>query len=233
MRAKKEITLVGAGLVGCLLSIYLSRRGFSVKIFESRPDMRRHTIPAGRSINLSLSERGIHALKEVGLYRNIEKHLIEMPGRMLHDKNGVLQYQAYGRNPGDVHYSVSRAVLNKILLDAAESTARASNSLMVKSVGPLASSAVIRTLQAKKSSTTTPPRLEIKQPAGIRILKGTGSIPPTSSQPIKTSSSKAMVPPVSLALKVGLILQRSKSGHEILTNFSCVALNPIKVSNAT
>ena len=126
MRAKKEITLVGAGLVGCLLSIYLSRRGFSVTIFESRPDMRHHTVPAGRSINLSLSERGIHALKEVGLYRNIEKHLIEMPGRMLHDRNGVLQYQAYGRNPGDVHFSVSRAVLNKILLDAAESTERVS-----------------------------------------------------------------------------------------------------------
>ena len=123
---RKEITLVGAGLVGCLLSIYLSRRGFSVKIFESRPDMRRHIIPAGRSINLSLSERGIHALKEVGLYRNIEKHLIEMPGRMLHDNNGVLQYQAYGRNPGDVHYSVSRTVLNKILLDAAEMTGRVS-----------------------------------------------------------------------------------------------------------
>ncbi len=123
---KKEITLIGAGLVGCLLSIYLSRRGFSVKIFESRPDIRNHKIPAGRSINLSLSERGIHALKEVGLYRNIEKYLIEMPGRMLHDKNGVLQYQAYGRNPGDVHFSVSRAVLNKILLDAAESTERVS-----------------------------------------------------------------------------------------------------------
>ena len=118
--------MIGAGLVGCLLSIYLSRRGFSVKIFESRPDMRLHTIPAGRSINLSLSERGIHALKEVDLYRNIEKHLIEMPGRMLHDENGILQYQAYGKNPGDVHFSVSRAILNKILLDTAESTERVS-----------------------------------------------------------------------------------------------------------
>ncbi len=83
--------------------------------------MRTHSISAGRSINLSLSERGIHALKEVGLYGNIEKHLIEMPGRMLHDKSGELQYQTYGINPGDVHYSVSRGLLNKILLDAAES----------------------------------------------------------------------------------------------------------------
>jgi len=116
----KVIMLIGGGLAGCLLAIFLARRRFPVQVFERLPDMRKHQIPAGRSINLSLSTRGIHALKKVGLYREIEKHLVAMPGRMIHDQAGKLLYQPYGRDESAVHYSVERAVLNKILLDAAE-----------------------------------------------------------------------------------------------------------------
>ena len=123
---KKEIMLVGAGLAGCLLAIYLARRGFSVKLFEKRPDMRSHDIPAGRSINLSLSARGIHALSEVGLDSKIKPDLIAMSGRMLHRISGQLQYQPYGKNQGDVHYSVSRSVLNRLLLDTAEASGKVS-----------------------------------------------------------------------------------------------------------
>ena len=121
---KKDIVLIGAGLAGCLLAVYLAKRGYHVQLFEQRPDMRTHNISAGRSINLSLSVRGIHALKEVDLYQRIEPELIAMPGRMLHEQNGVLHYQPYGKNPGDVHYSVSRAALNKLLLNAAEETGK-------------------------------------------------------------------------------------------------------------
>lgn len=123
---QQPILLIGAGLAGCLLAIYLGRRGFSIKLFEQRTDMRRHDIAAGRSINLSLSERGIHALKEVGLFHKVEKYLVAMPGRMLHNQNGQCRYQPYGKNAGDVHYSVSRGALNKLLLDGAESTGRVS-----------------------------------------------------------------------------------------------------------
>lgn len=116
-----RITLIGAGLAGCLLAIYLARRGFSVRLFEQRPDMRKHAIPAGRSINLSLSTRGIHALQEVELFGKLEAHLIAMPGRMIHSEKRELLYQPYGRDPSAVHYSVGRDILNKLLLDAAES----------------------------------------------------------------------------------------------------------------
>ena len=124
--ARKEIVVVGAGLAGGLLAIYLARRGYSVKLFEKRPDMRVQNIPAGRSINLSLSARGIHALKEVGLYSRIKANMVAMPGRMLHDEEGSLQYQPYGPNKGDVHFSISRGALNKFLLDAAEATGKVS-----------------------------------------------------------------------------------------------------------
>jgi kynurenine 3-monooxygenase len=120
MRSTK-ITLIGAGLAGCLLAIYLARRGFSVQVFERRPDMRKHAIPAGRSINLSLSTRGIHALQEVELYGKLEAHLVAMPGRMIHGEKSELLYQPYGGDPSAVHYSVGRVILNKLLLDAAES----------------------------------------------------------------------------------------------------------------
>jgi kynurenine 3-monooxygenase len=119
MRSAK-ITLIGAGLAGCLLAIYLARRGFSVQVFERRPDMRKHAAPAGRSINLSLSTRGIHALRDVELYGKLEAHLVAMPGRMIHGEKSELLSQPYGRDPSAVHYSVGRGMLNNLLLDAAE-----------------------------------------------------------------------------------------------------------------
>jgi kynurenine 3-monooxygenase len=116
-----RVTLIGAGLAGCLLAIYLARRGFPVQVFERLPDMRKQVIAAGRSINLSMSARAIHALKEVELYERVEAHLVTMPGRMIHSETGALLYQPYGRDASAVHYSVGRGMLNKLLLDAAES----------------------------------------------------------------------------------------------------------------
>jgi kynurenine 3-monooxygenase len=62
-----RVTIIGAGLAGSLLAIYLAKRGIQVDVFESRADMRREAVAAGRSINLALSDRGIAALREVGM----------------------------------------------------------------------------------------------------------------------------------------------------------------------
>ncbi|MGA9851360.1 MAG: NAD(P)/FAD-dependent oxidoreductase [Gammaproteobacteria bacterium] len=120
MPAKKEITLIGAGLAGSLLAIFLARRGFSVMVYERQPDMRRHEIPAGRSINLALAHRGIRALRAVGLDEQVNKLLIPMRGRMLHDPDGKLALTPYGRTPAEVINSVSRPGLNRLLMDTAE-----------------------------------------------------------------------------------------------------------------
>mgnify|MGYP003478004842 CR=1 FL=1 len=89
---KKDTIIIGAGLVGSLLSIYLSKRGYKVKIYERRADMRKENLVAGRSINLALSDRGIKALQEVGLMDEIRKICIPMHGRLMHnaDKKGSL-----------------------------------------------------------------------------------------------------------------------------------------------
>jgi len=116
---KKEITIIGAGLVGSLLSIYLSRRGYKVKIFERRPDMRRESISAGRSINLALSDRGLLALEKVGLADEIKKIAIPMHGRSIHNPDGTTAFQPYGKQ-GQFINSVSRGMLNMKLMDLAE-----------------------------------------------------------------------------------------------------------------
>lgn len=115
----KEVTIVGAGLVGSLLSIYLSRRGHKVRIYERRPDMRKETISAGRSINLALSDRGLLALEKVGLAEEIKKIAIPMRGRYIHNADGSTAFQPYGKE-GQYINSVSRATLNMKLMDLAE-----------------------------------------------------------------------------------------------------------------
>lgn len=116
---KKNCTIIGAGLVGSLLSIYLLRRGLNVQIFERRGDMRRAQINAGRSINLALSDRGIRALEEVGIMEEVRKICIPMHGRYIHNSDGSTAFQAYG-NEGQFINSVSRGELNRKLMDLAE-----------------------------------------------------------------------------------------------------------------
>src|ERR1700736_4376180 len=97
-RKSENITLIGAGLNGPLLAISLMKRGFPVELYERRPDMRKTRISAGRSINLALSTRGIHALKEAGLWESMRKIIIPMKGRMMHPLTGELTFQPYGKH---------------------------------------------------------------------------------------------------------------------------------------
>jgi kynurenine 3-monooxygenase len=116
---KKDIVIVGAGLVGSLLSIYLSKRGCKVKMYERRGDMRKESVAAGRSINLALSDRGIRALEEVGVMDEIRKIAIPMHGRQIHNADGSSAFQPYGKE-GQFINSVSRGELNRKLMTLAE-----------------------------------------------------------------------------------------------------------------
>src|SRR5271170_553810 len=120
MNTPKKVTLIGAGLNGPLLAILLRRRGFAVEVYERRPDMRRVRVSAGRSINLALSTRGIHALQQAGLWDRMRGIIIPMKGRMMHSIAGELTFQPYGKNEEEVINSISRAELNIALVNAAE-----------------------------------------------------------------------------------------------------------------
>ncbi len=115
----KNVTLVGAGLVGSLLSIYLAKRGYKVNIYERRPDMRRADISVGRSINLALSDRGWKGLEGIGIEHEIKRIAIPMYGRAIHHIDGTSAYQPYGKD-GQAIYSVSRGGINMKLMDLAQ-----------------------------------------------------------------------------------------------------------------
>lgn len=116
---KKEVIIVGAGLVGSLWAVYLSKAGYSVTIYERRSDIRKADIVAGKSINLALSNRGWKALDAVGVGDEIRKIAIPMYGRVMHDMKGNLTFQQYGKE-NEAIYSVSRGKVNATMMDIAE-----------------------------------------------------------------------------------------------------------------
>ncbi|MDM7921086.1 MAG: NAD(P)/FAD-dependent oxidoreductase [Pyrinomonadaceae bacterium] len=115
-----SVLIIGAGLAGSLLSIYLARRGFDVNVFEARGDMRRESMSAGRSINLALSDRGIAALREVGMDEYMLAEAVPMTGRMIHSPDGQTRLLPYSGRSGEYINSVSRAGLNIALMNEAE-----------------------------------------------------------------------------------------------------------------
>lgn len=117
MKEKPKFLIIGAGLVGALMGHYLKQLNIDFRIFEKRPDPRINKLDAGRSINLALSHRGIHSLEKVGLKEKVMAIALPMVGRMVHEESGKSQLQKYSQS-GEQIYSVSRAELNRILLDS-------------------------------------------------------------------------------------------------------------------
>ena len=114
------ITIAGAGLAGALLATLLAKQGWPVQVLERRPDPRLKGFEGGRSINLALAERGLHALRQAGLTEAVMAQAVMMRGRMVHPLGGEPQLLRYGRDDSEVIWSVHRGRLNMSLLDAAE-----------------------------------------------------------------------------------------------------------------
>jgi kynurenine 3-monooxygenase len=97
-----QVSIVGAGPTGALLAVLLQRRGLEVALYDSRPDPRSRSGESGRSINLALADRGMHALQTAGLLEGIAPTLIPMRGRFVHQPDGSQALQPYGTRPGEV-----------------------------------------------------------------------------------------------------------------------------------
>lgn len=119
--SNSKIVIIGAGLSGSLLAIRLAQRGFLVELHEKRSDMRKVSMSAGRSINLALSDRGINALRLIGMDGFMLDEAIPMTGRMVHGLDGSLMLQPYSGRADEYINSISRGGLNIGLLDKAES----------------------------------------------------------------------------------------------------------------
>ena len=119
-RLNTEFVLIGSGLAGGLLAAYLGRRGYDVDLYERRGDPREGNLVGGRSINLALSTRGIHALEQIGIADEVLKHAIPMRGRMIHEKSGGLHFAPYDVDPNKHINSIGRAALNTTVIEAAQ-----------------------------------------------------------------------------------------------------------------
>jgi kynurenine 3-monooxygenase len=118
-----RFTLIGSGLAGGLLAAYLGRRGYDVDLYERRADPRAGNFVGGRSINLALSTRGIHALEQLGIADEVLKHAIPMRGRMIHPAgagSGALHFAPYDADPNKHINSIGRAALNTTVIEAAQ-----------------------------------------------------------------------------------------------------------------
>jgi kynurenine 3-monooxygenase len=124
MKEEKRAIIIGAGLVGSLWAVYLSKAGYQVTIYERRSDIRKAEISAGKSINLALSTRGWKALDTVGVGDEVRKIAIPMYGRIMHSMEGELSHQPYGKE-GQAIYSVSRGGVNALMMDIAEKNGNA------------------------------------------------------------------------------------------------------------
>lgn len=115
-----KFVLIGSGLAGGLLAAYLGRRGYDVDLYERRTDPREGNIVGGRSINLAISTRGIHALEQIDIADEALQHAIPMRGRMIHDKSGALHFSPYDVDPKKCINSIGRAALNTTVIEAAQ-----------------------------------------------------------------------------------------------------------------
>ena len=120
MKKEDKVLIIGAGLCGSLLALRMAQRGYKVEVYESRPDLRKVDISAGRSINLALSDRGLKALRLCGMEEKAREICIPMYGRLMHDTKGNTFASNYSGREGEYINSISRGDLNAILLDAAE-----------------------------------------------------------------------------------------------------------------
>lgn len=115
-----KFVLIGSGLAGGLLAAYLGRRGHEVDLYERRADPREGNIVGGRSINLAISTRGIHALEQIGFAEEALRNAIPMRGRMIHDKSGALHFAPYDVDPKKCINSIGRAALNTTVIEVAQ-----------------------------------------------------------------------------------------------------------------
>ena len=114
-----KFVLIGSGLAGGMMAAFLGRRGHDVELYERRPDPHAGNLVGGRSINLALSTRGIHALQQLGIADEVLRDAIPMRGRMIHDKSGALHFAPYDADPTKCINSIGRGALNTATIDAA------------------------------------------------------------------------------------------------------------------
>ena len=150
-----KVIIIGAGLAGSLLAINLAKRGIAVDVYEARSDMRSGDDAGGRSINLALSDRGIAALRAVGMDEYMLSQAVPMTGRMIHSAAGETRLMPYSGRTGEYINSVSRGGLNIALMNEAEKFAEVNFNFGMRCVDLDRGSGKVIFADGKKASADT------------------------------------------------------------------------------
>lgn len=125
-KQQSSVTIIGAGIAGCVSALYLSKHYQHINIYEARPDPRQSSLYDGRSINLTIAKRGLSVLQDLYLTESVLANAIPLEGRIIHYLDETTAYQAYGNKKHHILYSISRNKLVQILLNYVEEDANIS-----------------------------------------------------------------------------------------------------------
>ena len=117
-RQHHEFVIAGAGIAGMTLALLLSgRMGKRVVIVEKRPK-HRFLEEELRSINFTLTARGLATLERLGLRERVLAHAVKLNRRAVHGYGGKTSTQRYGTHESHAIYSIRRVTLLQILQEA-------------------------------------------------------------------------------------------------------------------
>lgn len=108
--------IVGGGPTGLVAALLLEQSGRSVAITERTPLADIGSIADRRSINLTLSGRGLRALEQAGIKNEVMGACQPLIGRRIHHSDGSYVSQYYGANKEARLFSIQRSTLSSILL---------------------------------------------------------------------------------------------------------------------
>jgi kynurenine 3-monooxygenase len=109
----KKIAIVGSGLVGSLLAIYLRKAGHTVHLYDRSPDIRQFS---SRTFNKFSNVK--QGLRSMVLGYRIQFTKSQYPWTNAIHLVDKLNFQNYGQE-GESIYSISRGALNKRMIDLA------------------------------------------------------------------------------------------------------------------
>lgn len=112
----ENIVIVGAGISGLVFALLMARLGHSVSVYDKRIIFDEQT--EGRSINFTISGRGLAVLEKLGLKELVLADSVVLVGRLFHLQNAKHIRYKYGTKKSQVLLSIRRSKLIEILLNA-------------------------------------------------------------------------------------------------------------------
>jgi 2-polyprenyl-6-methoxyphenol hydroxylase-like FAD-dependent oxidoreductase len=115
MAIRKRALIIGCGIAGPAVAMFLKRAGYEPTIYEAKPDHDDYT-----GLFLNVARNGMRILKELGVDERIRREGIEMRFMSFRSGNGKLLGTVGERSGHPQGYTVKRGFLHKVLREAAQ-----------------------------------------------------------------------------------------------------------------